>query len=82
MSAERYAPALLVLACGLAGPVHAETDEDAMPDLALLEYLGSWEESDEEWLLFSEEAEQTAEQDEDGDDAVTEDASQETRHES
>jgi len=25
-----------------------------MPDTDFLEYLGSWEESDEEWLIFEE----------------------------
>ena len=29
--------------------------DDIQPDLELLEYLGSWEESDEDWLLFSDE---------------------------
>jgi len=29
--------------------------EAEAPDLELLEYLGSWEESDEDWILFSEE---------------------------
>lgn len=29
--------------------------EEIQPDLELLEYLGSWEESDEDWLLFSDE---------------------------
>ena len=39
-----------------------ETDEE-LPDLEFLEYLGSWDESDEEWLLFDE-AEATAAQEE------------------
>lgn len=85
MSAERrHTAALIVLACGLAGAAQAETPMDTTPDLALLEYLGSWEESDEEWLLFSDESAQAAEQDEDGDDAgtETEDASRENGHES
>ena len=38
----------------------ALADDEALPDLEFLEYLGSWEESDEEWLLF-----------EDGDDGAT-----------
>ena len=29
--------------------------DEIQPDLELLEYLGSWEESDEDWLLFSDE---------------------------
>lgn len=31
--------------------------DDEPPDIDFLEYLGSWEESDDEWLLFSDEAE-------------------------
>ena len=27
--------------------------EDAQPDMEFLEYLGSWQESDEDWLLFN-----------------------------
>ena len=39
-------------ACWLAlASVIALADADA-PDLEFLEYLGSWEESDEDWLLF------------------------------
>ncbi len=26
---------------------------DALPDMEFLEYLGSWEDSDEEWMLFA-----------------------------
>ena len=50
MSAERTA----AIACLLlvASPVLAE-DEDT-PDPEFLEYLGFWEESDEDWLLFEE----------------------------
>ncbi len=29
-------------------------DAEPPPDEAFLEYLGSWEESDEEWLLYEE----------------------------
>ncbi len=31
----------------------AADDADAVPDMEFLEYLGSWEESDEEWILFA-----------------------------
>lgn len=44
------------LLCGLVagcGNVLAD-DEEKLPDLDFLEYLGSWEESDEDWLLFNE----------------------------
>jgi len=37
---------------GCSGVVAA--DEETMPDMEFLEYLGSWEESDEDWLLLSE----------------------------
>lgn len=32
----------------------AAEDAEPPPDEAFLEYLGSWEESDEEWLLYEE----------------------------
>ena len=36
--------------CGVAGTVlAADADE---PDMEFLEYLGLWEESDEEWLIM------------------------------
>ena len=53
MSAEHTVRAVL---CGLAlcggAPVLAE-DED-VPDMEFLEYLGMWEESDEDWLIVNE----------------------------
>ena len=39
-----------LVACG--GSALAD-DEEALPDLEFIEYLGSWEESDEDWLLVS-----------------------------
>ncbi len=39
---------------GVTGIVVA--DEAEAPDLEFLEYLGSWEESDEDWLLLAAEA--------------------------
>ena len=42
-----------LLACGGA----AIAQETEAPDLAFLEYLGSWDESDEDWVLFSDEEE-------------------------
>jgi len=52
MSANTGLAALCgLLACG--GVALAQESET--PDLAFLEYLGSWEGSDEEWVLFSEE---------------------------
>ncbi|MEM7503673.1 MAG: hypothetical protein AAF417_16600 [Pseudomonadota bacterium] len=46
----------------------AFADDEALPDLDFLEYLGSWEESDEEWLLFED----------DGDDEATVDEERES----
>jgi len=34
----------------------AETEEDESPEVALLEYLGMWEESDEDWQLLDNES--------------------------
>lgn len=54
MSADRSPLRLPVaVACGLfisAGVTVAEDDE--MPGMDFLEYLGSWEESDEDWLIL------------------------------
>ena len=42
--------ALLWMMCGVASTVlAADADE---PDMEFLEYLGLWEESDEEWLII------------------------------
>ncbi|HEX6997524.1 MAG TPA: hypothetical protein VF322_05230 [Gammaproteobacteria bacterium] len=38
----------------LAAPSGAGAEEDTAPDLELLEYLGSWQEGDEEWLVVEE----------------------------
>ena len=64
MSASRKLAVLCgMLTCG--GPAIAqETDP---PDLAFLEYLGSWEGSDEDWKLFSEQERKETESDDDGD---------------
>ncbi len=53
MSAEQAIRALVfgLLAC--ASTTAAATDED-IPELDFLEYLGMWEESDEEWLMLDE----------------------------
>lgn len=37
---------------GLIGCSGVVAAEDEQPDMEFLEYLGSWEESDEDWLLF------------------------------
>lgn len=39
----------LLLGCGV-----ALAEDEEIPDAEFLEYLGLWEESDEDWLLFDE----------------------------
>jgi hypothetical protein len=39
----------LMLGCGL---VLADEEDDEAAEVEFLEYLGYWEESDEEWLMF------------------------------
>lgn len=52
-SAARYAlyATLVVMA-----PLAAVADDEEVPDMAFLEYLGMWETSDDEWLLLDEDA--------------------------
>ena len=52
-SARQLLPGLLLGACGL---VLAADNE--LPEAEFLEYLGSWEESDEEWRIFDFDGEQ------------------------
>ena len=47
------AAAVLALLCCAHGAA-AQTEEGDSPALEFLEYLGSWEESDEDWMLFNE----------------------------
>ena len=51
MSAER---AIVLVACGLCLGTTAMAEEEAVPDADFLEYLGMWQESDEDWLLLEE----------------------------
>ena len=53
MSADKpdYVLSVAVL-WGLIGCSGVVFAEDEQPDMEFLEYLGSWEESDEDWLLF------------------------------
>lgn len=86
MSVERNGQTVAVLlslisGCAVALPVSALADEES-PDMALLEYLGSWEESDEDWELLSEDDEQIEQQDTRSDPAAKSDESQEMKHES
>jgi hypothetical protein len=44
---------LAVILCVLAGSGVVLADEEPAPDLEFLEYLGSWEDSDEDWVLLA-----------------------------
>jgi len=61
MSADRQAPARLARLAVLWGLIGAAglviADDAEAPDLEFLEYLGSWEESDEDWVLLAAQAE-------------------------
>lgn len=82
MSAE---PEALALAAALlfAAAMPAAADDSA-PDAAFLEYLGSWEGSDEEWvaLLDEDQDDNTVSRDDQRSDPAPGDESQETEHES
>jgi len=51
MSAEQI---LVLVACGLSLGASAMAEEEDVPDAEFLEYLGMWQESDEDWLLLEE----------------------------
>jgi len=57
-------------------PVPAMAADDGQPDMEFLEYLGSWEESDEDWLVLSDAVQELASEQEktdpvpDGDESV------------
>ena len=65
MSARRASLVASLLFCGL-----ALAADDEIPDMAFLEYLGSWEESDEEWLIFADAGEVEDAEDEERSDPV------------
>ena len=69
MSADqnrRRALASFAALAGLLGVGVATADEEATPDLEFLEYLGSWEASEEDWVIFTAAMEeQEASQDQD-----------------
>jgi hypothetical protein len=52
--------ALLLLVFGAAGMASAAEDEE--PEMELLEYLGLWEETDEEWLMMEQQLNAESEQ--------------------
>lgn len=60
----------LVVAWSLLGCTSvAFADEGEAPDIEFLEYLGSWEESDEDWVLFTEETDTETKSDSEANDA-------------
>jgi len=46
--------------------VAAMAQDEETPDLAFLEYLGSWEDSDEDWLVVAENLDAAADEDTSG----------------
>jgi hypothetical protein len=52
---------LLAAVAGFAGAVVAQDDE---PELSFLEYLGSWQEGDDEWLIVADLEEELEDKDE------------------
>ena len=57
MSADLSQVLRVLVACGLighCGVVAIAADEDELPDIEFLEYLGSWDESDADWQLVGE----------------------------
>lgn len=83
--AERdTAAAALLLLLGMSSVVLADDEvTEAMPDMALLEYLGSWDGEEEDWLLFEDEpVEQASEDETRSDPAGRSQESQESEHES
>ena len=63
MSADRT---FVLVACGLCFGTAAMAEEEQLPEAEFLEYLGMWEESDEDWLLLEnmQAAENTTDNDE------------------
>lgn len=55
--------ALLCSLFGYGGVTFA--DEQEVPDLEFLEYLGSWDDSDEDWVLFATDADEQAREEDD-----------------
>lgn len=58
MTAILASDALSSLMCTvvLCASVNAKAEEAELPDMDFLEYLGMWEESDEDWLLLEDDA--------------------------
>jgi hypothetical protein len=63
----------LLIASAAAGEAAGEPVGEAVMDMEFLEYLGSWEDSDDEWLMF-EDRTPPDEDDNETDDELTEQA--------
>ena len=82
MLVDRLGSATVVLLCSL-GAAAVAIAEDATPDMALLEYLGSWDDSDADWMLLVDEEDVQVKTEQERSDPVSDDeASQESEHES
>ena len=81
MSANR---AIALVACGMCLGTAALATEESAPDADFLEYLGMWQESDEEWLLHDDlqATDNTTDKDERSDPAPEGEASTEMKDES
>lgn len=53
---DRHARNGLLAAIVVMLPAAALADDEEIPDMEFLEYLGMWEESDDEWLLLEQDA--------------------------
>lgn len=67
---EMLADKAAIIGCLLLGTGLALAADEELPDLDFLEYLGSWEETDEDWQMFD--APVTAEVDEERSEPVPE----------
>ena len=82
MTATLVNSGLQTLLCGIAlcGTASAAAEEEEVPDMEFLEYLGLWEEADEDWQLLD--ADAVAENDERSDPVPEGEESTETEDES
>ena len=61
MLVERHRYWLLPVALGALALGHGASAADGAPDSEFLEYLGSWDESDKDWLIVAEWPKRSAE---------------------
>jgi hypothetical protein len=66
MGVTNRALGIAVAGLGLAGAAALGQDSEA-PELDFLEYLGSWQETDEEWLIVAEWEDEDMEEQDDAD---------------